>query len=234
MTQEQGSVHAFLVLKSQDGNLVATGELINVAHRGLVRSRMVFRFRDGSLDDEFTTFRQRSAFQLVSDRHIQRGPSYPTASDVLIETRSGQVTSRTLKDGKREDHTDHMDLPPDLANGMLAAVIQNLPHTSGDFQVSYIAGNPKPRVVKLDIHPVGKDAYEVAGVRHEALVYNIHVKIPGVAGVVAPLLGDQPTDTQIWVTDGEVHAFLKMQGALYAKGPIWTMEDTSAHWERAR
>lgn len=225
-------MHAFLVLKAEDGKVIAVGDLESVSRDDMVRERMVFHFRDGSLDDETTVFRQRSTLQLVSDRHIQRGPSYPDSSNIFIEARTGQVRSRTVKDGKEEVKTEHMDLPPDLANGMISAVVQNLPKDAAEVKVSYVGGDPKPRVVTLVITPRGKDTFRVAGEAREALVYNIHIELGGVAGVVAPLLGKQPSDTQIWVTAGEVHAFLKMKGALYEKGPIWTMEQTSAEWRR--
>ena len=77
----------------------------------------------------------------------------------------------------------------------------------------------------------GAGRYLVGGTRRQAVEYNIHVELGGVAGVVAPLIGRQPSDMQIWVADGEVPAFLKLQGALYVKGPIWTMELTSPRWE---
>jgi hypothetical protein len=51
-----------------------------------------------------------------------------------------------------------------------------------------------------------------------------------VAGVIAPILGKQPPDTKLWILDGDVPAFVKMEGALYEKGPIWTMVLTSPSW----
>ncbi len=43
-------------------------------------------------------------------------------------------------------------------------------------------------------------------------------------GLVAPLIGKQPPDTQVWILGGEAPAFVKMEGPLYSGGPIWRIE----------
>lgn len=228
--QKQGSVHGFLLLRSEDGRIIAGGDLLNVAHGDTVRSRLIFRFRDGSLDDETTVYRQGSTFQLISDHHIQKGPSYPQPLDVSVDVRSGQVVSRTVKDGKTEVKTEHLDMPPDLANGLLPVVLENFPPRATQTKVSFLAADPKPRIVSISISLDGKDSYDVGGLRREALRYLLHVELGGVAGVVAPIIGKQPSDMRVWVADGEVPAFFRFQGALYLKGPLWTMEITSPVW----
>ena len=54
--------------------------------------------------------------------------------------------------------------------------------------------------------------------------YLVKVKIGGIAGLLAPLLGKQPADMQIWVLGGEAPAFVKFEGPLYNGGPIWRVE----------
>jgi hypothetical protein len=51
--------------------------------------------------------------------------------DLSIDVRSGMVIVRsTGKDGKEEVTTEHMDLPPDLVNGMVLSISKNiLPET---------------------------------------------------------------------------------------------------------
>lgn len=228
--EQQGSLHAFLLLRSAEGQVIALGDLLSVAHGDEVHSRLTFHFRDGSIDDETTVYRQRTYLQLLSDHHIQRGPSYPDPLDISLNTRTGNVTSRTLKDGKTESKTEHMNLPPDLANGILAMVLTNFPAGAAEIKVSYIATDPKPRLVAFSIKPEGRQMYEVSGARRQSTHYTLHVEIGGIAGMVAPLLGKQPEDTQAWVSEGEAPTFLRLQGALYLKGPIWTMELTSPEW----
>jgi hypothetical protein len=96
--------------------------------------------------------------------------------------------------------------------------------------VTYLAGTPKPRVVTLSIKPAGKDRYSIAGRTHPALRYNIHIELGGVDGVIAPIVGKQPSDAMVWLDGGEVPGFLKMVGPLYEGGPLWTTELTSPTW----
>ena len=69
----EGLVHGFLILKTLDGRAIADGDLNQVATGSQVRSRLTFRFRDGSLHDETAVFTQRGHFRLVSYRLVQRG-----------------------------------------------------------------------------------------------------------------------------------------------------------------
>ena len=114
----EGTVHGFLALRSKEGRVLAVGDLFQVVHGDRVTSRLLFRFKDGSVDDETTVFSQRGNFQLITDHHIQKGPSFPQPMDTSIDVPNGQVTVRsTGKDGKEEVKNEHLDLPPDLVNG---------------------------------------------------------------------------------------------------------------------
>jgi len=96
----EGVVRGFLVLRGPDGAVIADGDSIQFARAGRVTNRLVFHFRDGSLQDETAVFTQRERFQLVSDHLIQRGPSFPHAMEVSIDAASGRVTVRHRDDGK--------------------------------------------------------------------------------------------------------------------------------------
>jgi hypothetical protein len=229
---KQGSSHGFLLLKDPGGKVIAVGDEINVVNGSEVRSRLVFHFRDGSIDDEITVYRQAKVLELITDHHIQRGPSFPQPLDITIDVPHSQVTWHDNKDGHPQVHTDHMDLPPDLANGLLAPVIEDFPRNATEMKVSYIAGTPKPRIVHLSIKPDGRDTFRVGGGPRPANRFDIHIEIGGVAGVIAPVIGKQPSDILIWAMDGEVPTFLKMVGELYDKGPIWTAVLTSPEWPR--
>ncbi len=227
---KQGSVHGYLLLKSSDGHVIAIGDQVNILRGSQVYSRLIFRFKDGSLDDETTIFRQNKSFQLVSDHHVQKGPSFPQPLDMTVDVPANQVTWRTSKDGKQETRSEHMDLPSDLVNGLMSLVVQNYPANEAEIQTSYIAGGSKPRLVKLTIKRDGRDTYQLAGSKRSAGIFNVHVELGGVTGVIAPLIGKEPADIRVWVAKGEVPAFLKFQGALYEQGPIWTMVLTSPRW----
>jgi hypothetical protein len=128
-----GTIRGFLEMRSEDGQVVASGDSFQVVRGNRVTSRTVFHFKDGSIDDETTVFSPRHTFQLISDHRIQKGPSFPHPTDVLINAQTGEVTVRsTGKDGKEEVKTDHLNLPPDLANGLVPVVLQNLPTRAGN------------------------------------------------------------------------------------------------------
>jgi hypothetical protein len=223
-------MHGFLVLKSADGKTIAVGDVIQVAHGRQVRSRMVFHFHDGSLDDDTTVFVQGRVLKLISDHHIQKGPSFPKPLDLAIDVTTSEATWKETKDGKDETKTEHVDFPDDLANGMVPLVLLNIAPKMEGTKVSYLVGSPKPRIVRLSIKPDGLERYRLAGVARQAKKYNIHIELGGIAGVVAPVIGKQPPDLNIWVADGEVPTVVKTMGELYEGGPIWTMEQTSPTW----
>lgn len=87
---KQGSLHGYLLLKSGDGKVLAVGDQVNVIHGDQIRSRLVFHFRDGSIDDESTTFQQGTSFQLVRHHHLQRGPSFPDPLDMAVDVHPGR------------------------------------------------------------------------------------------------------------------------------------------------
>jgi len=113
----EGLVHGFLVLSTLDGTLIAAGDLTQVAHGNRVTNQLVFRFKDGSRQEETTVFSQRDNFRLVSYHLVQKGPAFKNASDLLVTCATGQVTVRyTDGDGKEKVVNEHLALPPDNAD----------------------------------------------------------------------------------------------------------------------
>jgi len=86
----EGTVHGFLALRSKEGRVLAVGDLFEVVRGARVTSRLLFRFKDGSVDDETPVFSQRGTFQLITDHHVQKGPSFPHPMDLSIDVRRGQ------------------------------------------------------------------------------------------------------------------------------------------------
>jgi hypothetical protein len=80
----EGATHGFLVMRTKDGKDVAAGELIQTPRGDRVESRLVFRFKDGSLTDETVVFTQTKVFTLLSYRAVHRGPSFPEPSEVFF------------------------------------------------------------------------------------------------------------------------------------------------------
>jgi hypothetical protein len=227
----QGSFHGFLELRSEGGSVVASGDSLQSVRGDRITAETNFRFKDGSVDDETTVYTQHRTFHLISDRHVQKGPSFPHPMDVLIDAGSGVVTVRTTdKDGKEEVKAEHMNLPPDLANGLIPIVVENMRPAEQGITVSMVVMTPKPRVVKLVITNLGEENCSVAGVGRKASHYQIKIELGGVAGVVAPMIGKAPPNIQIWVIRGAAPTFAREQGPMYAEGPMMTIQLASPVW----
>src|SRR5262245_35107518 len=91
----EGTLHGFLTLTTIEGKKLADGDLIQTVRAGAVTSRLVFRFLDGSLQDETVVFTQRGTFRMASDHLVQKGPAFPHPLEVRIDARSGRVHVET-------------------------------------------------------------------------------------------------------------------------------------------
>ncbi len=230
VVERQGAVHGFLVLKDENGKEIAVGDETNEVRGNTIRSRTVFRFRDGSIDDEEAVYRQGTTFQLIRDHRIQKGPSYAKPSDVTIDVAKGEVSWVDMSKSDGQTKSQHMNLPGDLANGMVPLLIENLKQGASELKVSYLAVDTKPRIVTLDIKPDGDDKVLVGGDGRKADRFNIHTDIQGIAGVVAPIVGKQPPDIKLWVAGGTVPVFVRMDGPFYEQGPRWSVLLAGPTW----
>jgi hypothetical protein len=121
---QEGTLHGFLLIRTLEGRIIATGDLIQVPDEDRITSRVIFRFKDGSSEDETTVFSQHKIFRLISDHLVEKGPSFPDPVDMSLETASGNVTVHRT-DGAGKDRIDsyHFDFPPDLANGLILSLL---------------------------------------------------------------------------------------------------------------
>lgn len=159
---------------------------------------MNFQFSDGSSFREITKFTQHAEFRLLSDKATQKGPSFKQDSESEIDAKSGNITVRTMEGGKEKVATKHMDLPPDVSNGMLSVLMKNLSKPGTPGTVSLVTLSSSPRMVQLDIVPQNETTLKFDGAVHKAQHFVVKIKIGGLAGVIAPLLGKQPPDLQMW------------------------------------
>jgi hypothetical protein len=231
----EGLVHGFLSLRSPEGDVLASGDLIQDARGDRVTSRLVFHFEDGSLHDETSVFSQRGHFQLISNHLVQKGPAFERPLEMMIDCPSGHVTVRyENKDGKEKVEDEHLDLPADLANGLIPVLLKNLQRDALPSSVSFVAATPKPRLVKVAIAVAGTDPFSIAGSARKATHYVLKVDIGGFAGVLAPLVGKQPPDSHVWVLEGEAPAFVRSQAPMFTGGPVWQTDLVSPVWPRGR
>jgi hypothetical protein len=226
----EGTARGFLVLRSETGGILASGEFSQIPRGDTVKLRLVFHFRDGSLDDDTAVYAQKSTFRLITDRHIQRGRSFPDPFDITIDARSQQVSIRGSSNGGEAAKTEHMDLPPDLANGLLFNLIKNLPKDSPRIEVSYLALSTKPRMVKLAIAMEKEQQFTVAGRPLNAVEWDVKPELGGLTGLVAPMIGRQPPDSHVWIMEGGVPTIVRVDAALYTGGPVWSIQLASPVW----
>jgi hypothetical protein len=228
----EGAMHGFLVLRTFDGALLASGDLLQVSRSdGEVESRMVFRFEDGSLFDETVVYSQQSVFTLRSYSLVQRGPVFPEDTDVWLERASGKyrVTTQAREDGQKRVLEGTLALPPDVYNGMILTVAKNLPKGASE-TVQLVAFMPKPRVIKLQIVPAGEHQVQVGVLTKTAGHYVFKPKLGTGLGFFARVAGRMPPDCHVWVVTDDVPAFVRFDGPLFTPGPVWRIELTSPRW----
>lgn len=73
---KEGTSHGFVVVRSQEGHTLATGDMIQTVEGEKVKSELVLHFADGSVYDDITIFSQMRDFRLISDHVRQEGKSF--------------------------------------------------------------------------------------------------------------------------------------------------------------
>ena len=147
-------MHRFMVARSEAGKIIASGEFSQVVQGDEVTMRLTYKFVDGSIDDETTTYRQQGAFRLVRNHHIQQGPFFVKPVNFTVEAATGIATSRTAdKNGNVHVESHHIDLPDDLANGFVGTLLLNVPQNATPFRVGMLAPVGGGRMIHLLISP---------------------------------------------------------------------------------
>lgn len=220
----EGVVHALLALKTLDGKLLASGDLVETPSGDRVTSRLTFRFRDGSTDDETTVFSERGRFKMIRYRLVQSGPAFPESIDLSVDGTTGDVSVRHARAGQApEVESEHLDPVPDLANGIVPVLLKNVGSRPPD-DLAMVVATPKPRLVHLAISTAPDESFSAAGAVRKARHFVIKAEIGGITGVLAKLAGKQPPDSHVWVLESGVPEFLKSEQPLYAGGPLWRIE----------
>jgi hypothetical protein len=222
----QGSAHGFVEVTTLDGTRIGIGDLLQRARGSTVSSELKLSFFDGSIDDETTVFSQRGIFRFVSDHHIQRGPSFPKPMDATIDADKGLVK---VTDETGQIKQAHIDMPPDVYNGLASSMLMNVSPASPETRISIVLASAKPRIIHLSMTNAGEAAFTLGGVPRKAIDYLVHVELGGIAGVMAPVIGKQPLDYHVWIADGQDDpAFIREEGQLYEGGPVWRIQQISA------
>src|SRR4029434_7293616 len=100
---QEGLVRAFPVLRTLDNETLAQGDFAQVTRGDQVTSRLVFRFKDGSLYDETVVFSQRARSVLQTYRIEQRGPSCRETLEASMDRQTGRYEVRYRADEESAD-----------------------------------------------------------------------------------------------------------------------------------
>jgi hypothetical protein len=229
----EGTLHGFLLLSTLDGKPIADGDLTQTTQSNRVTMSSKFRFKDGSIHEETAVFSQHTHFKLITYRLVQKGPSFPKPLEMSIDTASGKVTvSYANEKGEKQVINEQMTIPPDLANGMVATLLKNLPPQTLPKTLSIIAATPKPILVTLQISAGNLDKFHLGSSGHSATNYDLKVDIGGLKGLLAKIFGKQPPDSHVWIFGSDVPAFVKAESQFYSEGPIWRTELVSPVWSK--
>jgi len=218
----EGVVHGFLALRTLDGEVIARGDLSQVARGDRVSAHLTFEFNDGSRHEESVTFSQRGKFRLLSERLSQRGPTFPHETDLRIDAVKGTVNGMPLA------------MPADVANGLVSILMKNIPDDRESVTMALVVSTSKPRLADVTIARDGEDRFSVGGSQRSAARYRVKVRLRGMAGVAAAVAEKEPPDYHVWIMKGEAPVFLKSEGPLYFGGPVWRIELASPSWTQAK
>lgn len=228
----EGSVHAFLALRTVDGTLIASGDTVQINRGATVESHMVFQFKDGSIFDERVVFSQKRSFKLEKYRLIYSGPAFTSDTDISLERTSGKYRVKTKKheDGKEEVLDGSLELPLDVYNGGMVLIVAKNLSKGEEATVHTVAFTPKPRLIQLALTPAGQEKALVGDLSKTAT----HIVLKPQLGVwlkaITTLVGRAPPDNHTWIAFDQVPAFIRFEGPLYMAGPIWRIESMSPRW----
>ena len=231
----EGVVHGFLVLRTLDGDPIASGDLRQVNADGNVKSHLVFGFKDGSVLDETVTFTQGQVFTMQHYHLIQRGPVFSKDSDITVDRVSGKYTVKTKDhdDGKEDVEDGTLELPSDVYNGMIFTILKNLEKGVAE-TIHLVTFTPKPQIIELELLPTGHERVSVGNASKTANSYILRPKLGTARKLLASLTGRVPPDNHAWILNDEVPTFVSFQGPLFMGGPVWRIELTSPEIESLR
>ena len=128
----------------------------------------------------------------------------------------------------------HLDLQPDLANGLVPTILKNLAPGTQKLTASMVVATPKPMLVKLDITDDGEDAFLTGTAGHKARRYDVKIDIGGVKGARGKC--DRQTAAR-YVRLDSWRRFSRIcplgRHPSFESGPVWRIELVSPTWPKA-
>lgn len=226
----EGYTHGFVDFFAGQ-KAIARGELVQFPRDGQIENRLTVSFDDGSLYDETVVFTQSRVFRLRKYHLVQRGPSFPEATEVTFDD-GGTYRATVRKAGGDEEVAEgHTHVPDDVYNGLTSTMLKNLPPGEAA-AVHQLAFTPKPHLLDAKLVPEAENQFRVGGLERTASRYRVLLTVSGIAGIAARLLGKDPPDVSFWITRGPAPTFVRFEGPLFAGGPVWRAELGAPRWGR--
>ena len=211
----EGSVHGFVDLRTQAGQLLSHGDVLQTPRDSDLKSELIFHFGDSSLFQETVTYTQHQTFRLESYHLIQRGKAFAQDIDATFSDDGRYVVTTTShKDGKQQRYDGTMQLPVDVYNGMIPVIGKNVDRKVGR-TVHIVAFTPKPLVIPL--------AFVPDETQHGVTRFTLKPKLNFLQRVGAALKKATPPDSHLWIVTEDVPAFVRFEGPLYS-GPVWRID----------
>ncbi len=221
----EGSIHGFLILRSQEGKILAQGDLLEVARDGAIQKTTVFRFNDGSVFKETVVFTQQGVYTLQSYRLEQSGPAFTEDVRISLERDTGKyrVESQAHKGGPAKVFEGTLAMPPDVYNGMIPTIVKDLPKGTGE-TVHFVVFTPEPKIIRIEIAPAGALKVMVGEIPMTAVNYVLKPKLGPWLRILVTVLGRVPQDGHVWIIEGDVPALVGFEGQIYTTDPVWRVE----------
>ncbi len=226
----EGTVHGFLELRTEAGEFLAHGDLLQVPRNGGIDSRMTFRFVEGSSLEETVDFTQHSTFEMQSYHLVERGPAFSDDLDATL-ARSGvySVKAKSHKTGEEKVYNGTLGMPADVYDGMIVVIAKNLAPNEVK-TVHLVAFTPEPRMIQLDFVPAAPAKVPFGKSSETAMQFTVKPRLGGLTGFFARVLGKIPPDSHVWIVSDEVPTFARFLGPLFT-GPVWRIDLTAPTWK---
>jgi hypothetical protein len=91
---------------------------------------------------------------------------------------------------------------------------------------------PEPRLLEMEWSWEGAEEVQLGGRAMKTMRSLVKLKIGGLTGLFASLIGKSPPDSRYWIVTGDVPAFVKFEGAMFLNGPVWRLEMTTVEWPK--
>jgi len=192
------------------------------AHGQLVECRTILRFKDGSLYDERRHSRRSESSG--SRPTVSRNAAHPTRHWRYRSTQERAIQSpKSGGEGRQEEvASGKLEMPADLYNGMALMLLKNLPGGAGAV-VHVAVFTPEPRLIEMEWSWEGEDEVLLGGRPMKTMRSLVKLKIGGLTGVFASLVGKSPPGPSLLARDRGCPAFVRFEGAMYLNGPVWRL-----------